>query len=145
MPGRGPEYIGAETCHYGEAHRLRRCDCTWLVEGTDMNRRELLRLSKAAAVVAGSRAIRPADAPAAAPDAKGSEADLLARAAAHLADCSGAPDDEWWRDYFTLLRQPMILTEEGWEEPEAAEWYRQDDPDWEPYETLSFDDPAPGR
>jgi Protein of unknown function (DUF5131) len=25
-------YIGAETCHYGERHRARRCDCIWAVD-----------------------------------------------------------------------------------------------------------------
>jgi hypothetical protein len=56
-----------------------------------------------------------------------------------------APDKDWFRDYFTAIRRPMILTEEGWEPPEAAEEYRVDDPEWEPLEVLSFDDaPAAG-
>lgn len=53
-----------------------------------------------------------------------------------------APDDSWVRDYYTAIRQPMILTEEGWEDPIAAAEYRKDDPEWQPIEALTFEETA---
>jgi hypothetical protein len=59
---------------------------------------------------------------------------LLDRAAeAHEA----APDAQWFKEYFLLGGQHMILTDEGWESGEAKEYYLADDPDWEPLDEVN--------
>jgi NTP pyrophosphatase (non-canonical NTP hydrolase) len=65
--------------------------------------------------------------------------DLVNRAADHFADAERAPDSSWWRDYFTLCRRSVVLTEDGWEDASVVEEYRKDDPNWEPVEVLIFD------
>jgi hypothetical protein len=47
---------------------------------------------------------------------------LLERVATHLDD-SQPPDGRWWRDYFVLTGDHMILTDEGWESGDSKESY----------------------
>lgn len=42
--------------------------------------------------------------------------DLLKRADTFIGDVP--PDENWYRDYFTLTGKHMILTEDGWVTPE---------------------------
>jgi len=46
--------------------------------------------------------------------------DLLERA---VADEIRAPDPQWFRDYFLLTGQHMILTDEGWEDGSSKPAY----------------------
>jgi len=48
-----------------------------------------------------------------------------------------APDPYWWRDYFVLTGDHMILTEEGWEPGESKAKYQADDPKWEPLDEVN--------
>lgn len=61
---------------------------------------------------------------------------LLGRASAYFGDAETAPDENWFRQYFLLTRTPMVLTEEGWEDPSCIAEYRKEDPDWQPLEVL---------
>ena len=62
--------------------------------------------------------------------------DLLDRAAAHMADRS-APDSEWWKEYFLLTGEHMVLTDEGWEPGEVKGSYLQEDPTWTPLDEVN--------
>jgi hypothetical protein len=48
-----------------------------------------------------------------------------------------APDPFWWRDYFVLTGEHMVLTEEGWEPGECKAAYLDDDPKWEPLDEVN--------
>jgi len=52
---------------------------------------------------------------------------------------TSAPDYRWWKDYFSLTGEHMILTENGWEDISAKEEYLKNDPSWEPLDEVGND------
>ena len=60
---------------------------------------------------------------------------LLDRAAEAFSD--NAPDPKWFRDYYLLTGDHMILGEEGWEPASSRESYLAEDPEWEPLDEVN--------
>jgi hypothetical protein len=73
------------------------------------------------------------------PDRLAAATDLLGRAAARLRD-EEPPDARWWKEYFVLTRTPMVLTDEGWMDPNVVPHYREINPEWKPLDEVRFDD-----
>jgi hypothetical protein len=65
--------------------------------------------------------------------------DLLDRAAAQLADAR-APDATWWKEYFLLTGEHMVLTDEGWEPGEVVPSYLEEDATWMPLDEVNAPD-----
>lgn len=60
---------------------------------------------------------------------------LLRRTGELFTDC--APDNNWWRDYFEITGEHMILVDETWETPEIMADYLAEDPDFEPDDEIN--------
>jgi hypothetical protein len=63
---------------------------------------------------------------------------LVERAAEVFSD--NPPDYEWFRDYYLISGEHMILTDEGWEPGNLKEQIRKDcdDPEWEPNDEVNI-------
>jgi hypothetical protein len=65
---------------------------------------------------------------------------LVATLTALIERVEHAPDAAWAKEAIMALREPSILTEEGWEPYSALVSYLESDPEFEPLEVLLFDD-----
>lgn len=67
---------------------------------------------------------------------------LLHRAAEYME--SQAPDEMWWREYFLLTGEHMILTDEGWESASVKESYEREAAEhgesWKPLDEVNAPD-----
>lgn len=61
---------------------------------------------------------------------------LLEIVSTHVVDEHG-PDEDWYRDYFTVTGQHVILTDEGWEPADMKASHLEFDPKWEPLDELN--------
>jgi hypothetical protein len=72
---------------------------------------------------------------AAAPAPSPAAMSLLERVAGWLE--GQAPDSTWWKDYFALTGDHMILTDEGWESGAGKAAYIAEDADWKPLDEVN--------
>lgn len=66
----------------------------------------------------------------------------MERAAEFFSD--NPPDSQWFRDYYLIKGEHVILTDEGWVPGETLEQERKDmdDPDWQPDDEVNAPVPA---